>query len=252
VASNLHKVNIPVTVDSRGVDAGIARIQGKMQGLQNKLAKMQPAGGAGGSLKASQGTAFLGGVGKLGPAAGLLSGMGGAGAALAAPAALAMLARAHVEAMATMTKGAADAFASFKQTGEQTFAVNSAVLKVLAETEKSAQAAAAVPGYLESFRIGGAAVQDQGGAGILEQISTGISQGMAAAGAFMSGGTFRESGIAALMVTANEQQAKALSEELRQAGQDRMAGNVSAMDMMMGNFNLRLEQLAIMLGKMGT
>ena len=31
-----------------------------------------------------------------------------------------------------------------------------------------------------------------------------------------------------------------------------MAGNVSAMDMMMGNFNLKLEQLAIMLGKMGT
>ncbi len=250
MAASLPKVNIPVTVDSRGVDAGIARIQGKMAGLQKKLEKMQPTGGLGGSLKASQGTAFLGGVGKLGPAAGLLSGMGGAGAAIAAPAALAMMARAHVEAMAAMTKGASDAFASFKLTGEQTFAVNSAVLKVLAETEKSAQAAAAVPGYLESFRIGGAAVQDQGGAGILDQISTGISQGMAAAGAYMSGGTLRESAIAALMVTASEQQAKALSEEMRKAGQDRMAGEVSAIDQMVGNFNLKLEQLSIMLGRM--
>jgi hypothetical protein len=103
VAASLPKVNIPVTVDSRGVDAGIARIQGKMAGLQKKLEKMQPTGGLGGSLKASQGTAFLGGVGKHGPAAGLLSGMGGAGAAIAAPAALAMMARAHVEAMAAMT-----------------------------------------------------------------------------------------------------------------------------------------------------
>jgi hypothetical protein len=67
----------------------------------------------------------------------------------------------------------------------------------------------------------------------------------------MSGGTLRESAIAALMVTASEQQAKALSEEMRKAGQDRMAGEVSAIDQMVGNFNLKLEQLSIMLGKMG-
>jgi hypothetical protein len=251
VAANLHKVNIPVTVDSRGVDAGIARIQGKMQGLQNKLAKMQPAGGAGGSLKASQGTAFLGGVGKLGPAAGLLSGMGGAGAALAAPLAIAGLARAQVEALANMTKGASEAFATFKQTGEQTFAVNSAVLRVLAETEKSAQEAAKIPGFWDSLTIGGEMVKDDGTASTGEQISAFLSQAGAAIGAFMSGGTFKEAGLAAYSMTAPEAQAEAISEAIRKAGEDRMAGNVSAMDMMMGNFNLKLEQLAIMLGKMG-
>lgn len=249
--SRLPTAVIPVTVDTRDVDAGVRHIQHKMAGLQKKLAKMQPAGALGGGLKASQATAFLGGVGKLGPAAGVLGGLGGAGAALAAPAALAMMARQHVEALAQMTKGASEAFATFKRTGEQSFAVNSAVLKVLAETERSAQSAAKVPGYLESFRIGGAAIQDQGGAGILEQISTGVSQGMAAAGAFFSGGTLRESAIAAMMVTATEEQAKVLSEEMRKAGQARMAGELSYVESLFGNFNMKLEQLAIKLGKMG-
>jgi hypothetical protein len=249
--SRLPTAVIPVTVDTRGVDAGVRHIQHKMAGLQKKLSKMQPAGALGGGLKASQGTAFLGGVGKLGPAAGLLGGMGAAGAALAAPAALAAMARAHVQALAAMTKGASDAFATFRQTGEQTFAVNSAVLKVLAETERSAQAAAKVPGFLQSFQIGGAAIADGGGPGTMEQISTFMSQMSAAAGAFMGGGTFRESSIAALMVTASEEQAKALSEEMRKAGQDRMSGEISMLDQMFGNFNLRLEQLAIQLGKMG-
>jgi transcriptional/translational regulatory protein YebC/TACO1 len=62
-----------------------------------------------------------------------------------------------------MTKGANEAFATFKQTGEQSFAVNSASLKVLAETERSAQAAAKIPGFMDSFQIGGAMVKDQGG-----------------------------------------------------------------------------------------
>ncbi len=251
MAASLPKVNIPVTVDSRGVDAGIARIQGKMAGLQKKLEKMQPTGGLGGSLKASQGTAFLGGVGKLGPAAGLLSGMGGAGAAIAAPIALGNMARAQVEALAAMTKGASEAFATFKQTGEQSFAINSAILKVLAETERSAQAAAKIPGFMDSFQIGGAMVKDQGGAGIMEQISTFRSQMGAALGAYLSGGTFREASIAAYSVTAPEAQAEAISEAIRKAGEDRMSGNVSALDNMIGNFNLKLEQLSIMLGKMG-
>lgn len=249
--SRLPTAVIPVTVDTRDVDAGVRHIQHKMAGLQKKLAGMQPAGALGGGLKAQQATAFLGGVGKLGPAAGVLGGMGGAGAALAAPAALAMMARAHVDAMAAMTKGASDAFASFKQTGEQTFAVNSAVLKVLAETERSAQAAAKVPGYLQSFQIGGAAIADGGGPGTMEQISTFMSQMSAAAGAFMGGGTFRESSIAALMVTASEEQAKVLSEEMRKAGQARMSGEVGYLENLLGNFNLKLEQLAIQLGKMG-
>ena len=252
MAARLPEVKIPVTVDTRDVDSGVRAIQYKMGALQKKLAKMQPAGALGGGLKAQQATAFLGGVGKLGPAAGVLGGLGGAGAALAAPAALAMMARQHVEALAQMTKGASEAFATFKRTGEQSFAVNSAVLKVLAETERSAQAAAKIPGYLESFRIGGAAIADQGGPGTMEQISTFMSQMSAAAGAFMGGGTFRESSIAALMVTASEEQAKVLSEEMRKAGQDRMAGEVGYLETLFGNFNMKLEQLAITLGKMGT
>jgi hypothetical protein len=251
--SRLPTAVIPVTVDTRNVDAGVRHIQHKMQGLQKKLSKMQPAGALGGGLRASQGTAFLGGVGKLGPAAGVLGGMGGAGAALAAPLALGNMARAQVEALAQMTKGATEAFATFKQTGEQSFAINSAILKVLAETERSAQAAAEVPGFMKSFQIGGAMVKDAGGgAGIMEQISTFRSQLGAAIGSYLSGGTFKEAAIAGYSVTASEQQAEAITRAIKEANEARISGEISMLDQMFGNFNLRLEQLAITLGKMGT
>lgn len=251
--SRLPTAVIPVTVDTRDVDAGVRHIQHKMAGLQKKLAKMQPAGALGGGLKAQQATAFLGGVGKLGPAAGVLGGLGGAGAALAAPLALGNMARAQVEALAQMTKGATEAFATFKQTGEQSFAINSAILKVLAETERSAQAAAKIPGFMESFQIGGAMVKDAGGgASIMEQISTFRSQLGAAIGSYLSGGTFREAAIAGYAVTASEQQAEAITRAINEANQARMSGEISMLDQLFGNFNLKLEQLAITLGKMGT
>lgn len=248
--SRLPTAVIPVTVDTRDVDAGVRHIQHKMAGLQKKLAKMQPAGALGGGLKASQGTAFLGGVGKLGPAAGLLGGMGAGGMAAAAPAALAMMARGHVEAMAALTKGATDALNQFKRTGEQTFAINSEVLARLADAERGAQAAARVPGYREAFQIGMTG-PDQGGAGTLEQISTFMSQASAAAGAFLGGKSLEEAALAAQLVTATEAQAKAIGEELRRLEQERMRGETSALSSALGNFNLRIEQLAILLGKVG-
>jgi hypothetical protein len=150
-----------------------------------------------------------------------------------------------------MTKGASEAFATFKQTGEQTFAVNSAVLKVLAETEKSAQEAAKIPGFWDSLTIGGEMVKDDGTASTGEQNTAFWSQAGAAIGAYFSGGTLKEASLAAYSMTAPEAQAEAISEAIRKAGEDRMSGNVSALDQMVGNFNLKLEQLAIMLGKMG-
>jgi hypothetical protein len=251
VASSLPKVNIPVTVDSRGVDAGVARIQGKMLALQKKLGKMQPAGALGGGLKAQQATAFLGGVGKLGPAAGLMGGMGAAGAAIAAPLALMNYAREHVEAMAAMTKNASEAFEQFKKTGEQTFAVNSEVLRRMASEERGAQAAVRVPGFMDAMRIGMSGL-DQGGPGIMEQLSEFRTKAGAAFGAFLGGKTFREAGLEAeLVTTQNEAQAKAIADELRKLEQERMAGQVSTLDALFGNFNLRLEQLGILLGRMG-
>jgi hypothetical protein len=251
VASSLPRVNIPVTVDSRGVDAGVARIQGKMLGLQKKLERMQPAGPLGGGLKAQQATAFLGGVGKLGPAAGLMGGMGAAGAAIAAPLALMSYAREHVEAMAAMTKNASEAFEQFKKTGEQTFAVNSEVLRRLAEEERGAQTAAKVPGFMDAMRLAMMG-PDQGGDSIMEQLSEFRTRAGSHLGAFLGGKTFREGQLEAdLATTTNEAQAKAIADELRKLEQERMAGQVSTLDAMFGNFNLRLEQLGILLGRMG-
>jgi hypothetical protein len=64
VATRLPEVKIPVTVDTRDVDAGVRHIQHKIAGLQKKLAKAggpTAVGGAGLGLKASNATAFLGG-----------------------------------------------------------------------------------------------------------------------------------------------------------------------------------------------
>lgn len=252
MASSLPNAVIPVTVDTRDVDSGVRHIEHKMAGLQRKLARMKPTAAAGGP-KAGQATAFMGSIGRLGPAAGMLAPMGGAGAALAAPLALAGFARANVEAMAQMTKGAQDAFMQFQRTGEQTFAINSEVLRLLAANEKSAQAAAKVPGFMEAARIGSMTSVDQGGAGILERLSTATSQFTAFLGAYMSGQGIKESVARSVVATTTDERiAQAVGAELRKMEQDRMAGvNQSAVDQVLGGFQYQIEQLAIRIGKMG-
>jgi hypothetical protein len=251
VATKLPTVNIPVAVDSRGVDAGVRHIEHKMAGLRRKLARMQPTASIG--PKANQATAFMGSVGRLGPAAGMLAPMGGAGAAVAAPLALAGFARANVEAMAAMTKGATDAFEQMQRTGEQTFAINSEVLRLLAANERSAAAAGKVPGFMDAFRQGGMTSVDQGGAGILERISTATSQLSAFFGAYMSGQGFKEASTrAALVTTSDERIAAILGQQLKTLEQERMSGtNQSPVDMLLGSLNYRIEQLAIAIGRYG-
>jgi hypothetical protein len=183
----------------------------------------------------------------------MLAPMGGAGAAVAAPLALAGFARANVEAMAAMTKGATDAFEQMQRTGEQTFAINSEVLRLLAANERSAAAAGKVPGFMDAFRQGGMTSVDQGGAGILERISTATSQLSAFFGAYMSGQGLKEASTrAALVTTSDERIAAILSQQLKTLEQERMSGtNQSPVDMLLGSLNYRIEQLAIAIGKYG-
>lgn len=252
MASKLPTVNIPVSVDSRDVDAGVRHIEHKMAGLKRKLERMKPAGGGGPTPKAAQATAFLGSVGRLGPASGMLGAMGGAGLAMAAPMALAGMARQHVEAMAQLTKGATDALEQFRLTGEQTFAVNSSILSLLAQNERAAAAAAAVPGPLEAARIASMARVEQGGPGTLERLSTALSQFGAFAGAWMSGKGVRESIVSATQATTTDERiAAALEGQLKAMEQARMAGDVSALDLTLGSLNLKLEQLGVAIGRMG-
>lgn len=251
--SRLPTAVIPVTVDTRDVDAGVRHIQHKMAGLQKKLAKAggpSSVGRAGLGLRASNATAFLGGVGKLGAAAGALAPMGAAGAALAAPAALIGMARANVEAMAAMTKGAGDAFQKFRESGEQSFAINSQMLRLMASAEADAQAAAKRPGIIEGFRQGGLGI-DQGGAGILERISDFAGQASATLGAYFGGKGIEESMLSGrLATTDNEELAAAIAAQLRTLEQERMRGEISFLDAAFGSFNAKVEQLGVIIGRL--
>jgi hypothetical protein len=223
-----------------------------MDALQKKLAKQGGGAAAAGgfNLKANKGTHFLGGVGKLGPATGFLSGMGGAGLALAAPAALAMMARANVEAMAAMTKGAGDAFQKFRESGEQSFAINSQMLRLMASAEADAQAAAKRPGMIDAFRQGQLGI-DQGGPGILERLSTALSQASATAGAYFGGKGIQESMLTGQLATTDDEAlAKTIADQLRVLEQERMRGEISFIDAALGSFNAKVEQLGVIIGRL--
>jgi hypothetical protein len=250
--SRLPTAVIPVTVDTRNVDAGVRHIQHKMAGLQKKLSKMQPAGALGGGLRASQGTAFLGGVGKLGPAAGVLGGMGGAGAALAAPAALAddgaracRGARANDQGrLGCVRELQADRGADLRgQLGRAQGARRDRALRP--GGRQGARLPAVVPD-----RRGDASRPPAAAPGSMEQISDLPARSWGPpAGAFLSGGTFTRSRLdrGPHSVTASEEQAEgALARRCaRRANEARMSGEISMLDQLFGNFNLRLEQLAL-------
>jgi hypothetical protein len=241
--SKLPTTSIPVSVDTRGVDSGVRHIQHKMAGLQKKLQKM------GGPIGGGKATGLLSGVGGLGVGGRALGMMGAGGAAAAAPMALAMVARKHVEEMARMTKGATAALESFKQTGEQSFAVNSQVLRLMAEQERSAQAAAQLPGMGTAFKTGMMGI-DQGGQGILEQISEFSTVAAGFLGKFLSGGGVRESAaFGQLQATTDENVAAQLAAEIRDLEQKRMRGEVDMFSRLFGGLNFQLEQLSIMIGK---
>lgn len=253
--TNLPELKIPVTVQTDGVDRGLSAVERK---LRNSAAKMKRLGGSaagaaagapGFGLKAQQGTALLGGVGKLGPAAGLLGGMGGAGLALAAPLAAFGIAAQQVQTLAQMTKGASEALALFKETGEQTFTANSALLERLASLESQAQISAAGPGYGEAFSLGMARVGEQSVFDILNEFG---KQATAFVGAMIGGKSVEQASLEAALITASEAQGKAIAEQIKAIEDARSMGQGTSgvADIFFSTVYTRLDQIAVMLGKL--
>jgi hypothetical protein len=224
VAGKVTNLRIPVTVTTEGVDKGLAATERK---IRNSAAKMKrlggtaqapSAGGLGGSMGASKATAFLGGVGKLGPASGLLGGLGGAGLALAAGPAVISGMLQSMERLAAMTKGAGEAMEGFKQTGEQTFALNSGILARLAESEKGAQNFAKTMGFFEAMSFGGARPgEKKGGEFWGEQ----LARSGAALGGVLAGKSVKENLLLAELATASEPRSKEITTELAAAEKTR-------------------------------
>jgi hypothetical protein len=227
MTASLPKLHVPVTVDTTGVDKGLTALERKMRNAAAKAKRLGMAAGgggagaAGGPIKASQASAFLGSVGKLGPATGLLGGFGAAGAAAAAPFAIAGLARAQVEQMAALTKGATDALQEFRMTGQQTFASNSAILERLAALESDAQKRAKVMGYGDAFSFGAGR---EGGESLLDKLSLFASQASGYLGAVMGGKSQREALLTAQLVGASEQEAFGINAQLRAEERAQAAG----------------------------
>lgn len=253
MATSLPKVHIPVTVTTEGVDKGLSQVEEKMRRAAARMKRLGgtaaggPQKGGGFAAAAPKATAFLGGVGKLGPAAGLLGGLGAAGAALAAPLAAFGMASQQVALLAQMTKGATEALATFKATGEQTFAANSVILERLARLESGAQLAAAVPGVSEAFAIGGARPGEKS---IAQSLTEFASEAAAFAGATLSGKTFEQSLLEAQLVTASEAQAKEIAAQIAQLEKDRFDKPMTLLQVLFENNLAKLDRIAIELGKL--
>jgi hypothetical protein len=257
VATKLPNLVIPVTVQTDGVDRGLTAVERK---LRNSAAKMKRLGGAagaagatgggGGGLRASQGTALLGGLGKLGPISGALGGLGGAGLAMAAPLALFGMASQYVETMARATKGATEALDLFKQTGEQTFTVNSEFLRKLSALESQSQIAAGLPDMVTAFAVGGARAGEKS---ILTSLDEFATQAAAFAGGMLGGKSIEQSMLEAQLVTASEAQAKAIAEQIAAIEGRRAMGQLEQfgpLDNIFQTTFYKLDQISIALGKL--
>lgn len=251
MAAKLPNLVIPVTVQTDDVDRGLTAVERK---LRNSAAKMKrlgttagAAGGAGGGLKAQQGTALLGGVGKLGPISGALGGLGGAGLAMAAPLAMFGLAAQSVATMAAATKGAGEALELFQKTGEQTFTANSEYLKKLAALESQSQIAAAGPGIMEAFSIASARPGEEG---MMSMLNDFAKQSAAFAGATLGGKSFEQATLEAALVTASEAQAKEIAAQLAALEKQRMDVGLADVLNPLSSLPQKIDQIAIYLGKL--
>jgi len=229
VAASLPKVHIPVTVTTDGVDKGLSQVEEKMRRSAAKMKRLGqataggPAKAAGFAPMAPKATAFLGGVGKLGPLSGLLGGLGAGGLAAAAPLAVFGMAASQVQQLAAMTKGATEALAKFRETGEQTFAVNSAVLERLAAAEAGAQAAAKM-GAMDAFTFAGTRPGEKSNWEALNDYAT---EQMAFIGAMAAGKRREEAALLSELVTASEPRAREINQQLKSVEARRFEGTLS-------------------------
>lgn len=230
--AKITNLRIPVTVTTDGVDTGIKKTEVAIQRLQGKLKRLnREQGGAGaGAQFGNRLTPFLGGIGKMGPAAGLLAGGGMAGAAAAAPFAIAGLARAQVDQMAALTKGATEALAEFRMTGQQTFASNSVILERLASMESDAQKRAKVMGFGEAFSFG---MARPGGESLGDKISELASQVASFAGSILGGKSMEESFLTSQLQGATETEARILQQQLRAEERAQAAGPSGASEVVL-------------------
>lgn len=207
MAIRLPKINIPMTVDTKGVDRGISDAERKLKSASRRMARTtagMDSGRATAAGKAGVAAALgAGGLGRLGGIAGAI-GPNPATAALAGITIPFAVAGAINNLMKEATTGAMAALTEFKETGKQTFAANSVLLERLARLEAKNQTG--IPSMGQAFVAAGG----EGGAFTwAKEFKEGATMLSAFAGALLAGKSSAEAmGEASLAVTTNETMAR--------------------------------------------
>jgi len=154
--SALPTLNIPVVVNTEQVPAAMKKVEKTVADSAARIGKIR--------------TAIMPGLGALGagPVGGVLGGLGSLGGGFGAAAIGIGMGLAPFLAASKMmsifereSKGAGEALKQFNETGAQTFAANSAILRRLAEVEtmtKRAGAPSMAQAFTGAFAAGGAEV----------------------------------------------------------------------------------------------
>ena len=213
--ASLPKVHVPVVVTTEGVDAGLKQAEAKMRASAKRMERVSAKPSAAqGVLKAgAQSALSLGGFGAIGGAAGAA---GTAGIAIAGALSPLIVAGKIMETMNNATKGASEALAKFKTTGEQTVAANSVLLERLAIMEKQV-ASTRGGGFMAGF-IGGSADVNTGRAGgavsWAQQMKEGSTIAGAGLGAFLSGKSLEQIRNEMALSVANEAGASQIQQRM--------------------------------------
>lgn len=212
---SLPKIHVPVVVSTEGVDTGLKQAEAKMRASARRMERVSAKPSAAqGVLKAgAQSALSLGGFGAIGGAAGAA---GTAGIAIAGALSPLIVAGQIMETMNNATKGASEALAKFKTTGEQTVAANSVILERLAIMEKQV-ASTKGNGFMAGF-IGGSADVNTGRAGgavtWAQQMQEGATIAGAGLGAFLSGKSLEQIRNEMALSVANEAGASQIQQRM--------------------------------------
>jgi hypothetical protein len=189
--------------------------EAKIKASAKRMEKVSGAPSAAqGVLKAgAQSALSLGGFGAIGGVAGAA---GTAGIAIAGALSPLIVAGQIMETMNNATKGASEALAKFKTTGEQTVAANSVILERLAIMEKQI-ASTKGKGFMAGF-IGGSADVNTGRAGgavtWAQQMQEGATIAGAGLGAFLSGKSLEQIRNEMALSVANEAGASQIQQRM--------------------------------------
>ena len=208
--SALPTLNIPVVVNSEQVPAAMKKVEKTVADSAARIGKIR--------------TAIMPGLGALGagPVGGVLGGLGSLGGGFGAAAIGIGMGLAPFLAASKMmsifereSKGAGEALKQFNETGAQTFAANSAILRRLAEVEtmtKRAGAPSMAQAFTGAFAAGGAEVGSvEYMANSLDEFSTQLA---AYTGALLGGKGFQQASLEAQLSTAGEVRARDIQRQM--------------------------------------